>query len=217
MKTLMAVLCVMATGVLLAAPFQQPAISLKPDLSGNARTLGEWDLDGSGVWTIEGGTLNIVKAGVPAGPIRKPAAIAVLKMPAAVRATIEAEVKSLAPVDVLERDLQLICGYESATRFYYVHMAGRTNDVHNGIFLVDNADRKRLDDGKAAPLLKDQSWHKARLSCDGSTGEIAIYFDGAATPAMKVIDKTIPAGRVGVASFDDIGQFRAIAVTGTAR
>lgn len=179
----------------------------------NAAALKDWTLDGTGTWQIADGLLSLTKAGVPAGAIRRPAALAILNTPPLEKVTIEAELRSTAPVDVVNRDMQIVFGYESAARFYYVHLAGITNDVHNGVFLVDNADRKRIDAGKTPPVLTDQQWHRFRLERDGVTGRILVFAGGGSTPAFDVTDTTIRAGRVGFGSFDDTGEVRNVVVT----
>src|SRR4029079_5956132 len=84
--------------------------------------LAEWDLDGSGQWTIANGLLILAKAGAPTGPIRRPAALAILKSPPMARVTVEAQIRSTAALDVVNRDLEIVFGYESPARFYYVHL-----------------------------------------------------------------------------------------------
>lgn len=197
---------------MLALDAQGPHV-IKPTLDGAGR-LAEWMLDGSGTWEIAGGRLLLVKEGVPAGPIRRPAALAILKSEPLSRVTVEAEIRSTAPVDLAVRDLNLIVGYESPRRFYYVHLSGVTDAVHNGIFIVADADRKRIDAGKSPPVLKDQEWHRVRLERDPANGRIEVYFDGSSTPALQATDTTIRAGRVGFGSFDETGEFRSIVVTG---
>jgi hypothetical protein len=194
------------------AAAQQP-MTLRPRLD-SAKRLSDWTLDGSGSWEIAGGRLVLAKEGKPAGPIRRPAALAILKSPAFGRVTLEAEVRSTAPADLKVRDVLLIVGYESPTRFYYVHLSGVTDGVHNGIFLVNEADRRRIDDGKGEPQLKDQAWHRTRLERDPSTGRIEVFVDGSEKPVLHATDTTIAAGRVGLGSFDETGEFRAITVKG---
>jgi hypothetical protein len=194
---------------------QQPAI-VRPDL-GSPQRIADWTLDGSGTWDVADGSLRLVKAGTPGGPIRRPAALAILKSDPFTKLTLEAEIKSTAPVDLPVRDVELIFGYESPTRFYYVHLAGITNAVHNGIFVVADADRRRLDTPDSVPQMKDQAWHRVRLERDPSTGRIEIFVDGSTTPALKATDTTIAAGRVGFASFDETGEFRNIVVTGSTK
>jgi hypothetical protein len=194
---------------------QQPAI-VRPDL-GSPQRIADWTLDGSGTWDVADGSLRLVKAGTPGGPIRRPAALAILKSDPFTKLTLEAEIKSTAPVDLPVRDVELIFGYESPTRFYYVHLAGITNAVHNGIFVVADADRRRLDTPDSVPQMKDQAWHRVRLERDPSTGRIEIFVDGSTTPALKATDTTIAAGRVGFGSFDETGEFRNIVVTGSTK
>jgi hypothetical protein len=194
---------------------QQPAI-VRPDL-GSPQRIADWTLDGSGTWDVADGSLRLVKAGTPGGPIRRPAALAIFKSDPFTKLTLEAEIKSTAPVDLPVRDVELIFGYESPTRFYYVHLAGITNAVHNGIFVVADADRRRLDTPDSLPQMKDQAWHRVRLERDPSTGRIEIFVDGSTTPALKATDTTIAAGRVGFGSFDETGEFRNIVVTGSTK
>jgi hypothetical protein len=194
---------------------QQPAI-VRPDL-GSPQRIADWTLDGSGTWDVADGSLRLVKAGTPGGPIRRPAALAIFKSDPFTKLTLEAEIKSTAPVDLPVRDVELIFGYESPTRFYYVHLAGITNAVHNGIFVVADADRRRLDTPDSVPQMKDQAWHRVRLERDPSTGRIEIFVDGSTTPALKATDTTIAAGRVGFGSFDETGEFRNIVVTGSTK
>lgn len=191
-------------------------LSVRPNLSSHER-LTDWMLDGSGSWNISDGKLILTKAGRPSGPIRRPAALAILNTEPLRRVTMQAQIKSTAPLDVIRRDLVLVFGYESPTRFYYVHLSATTDAVHNGIFLVADADRRRIDDGKGEPQLKDQAWHRVRLVRDGSTGRIEVFVDDSTAPALSAVDTTIRAGRVGLGSFDDTGEFREVIVTGSAK
>ena len=194
----------------------QKPLTVRPSFD-SADRLSDWTLDGTGGWEISEGKLSLIKAGKPGGPFRRPAALAILKSPLFTKVTVEVELRSTAPADLEVRDLDLIVGYESSSRFYYVHLAGKTDAVHNGIFLVADADRRRIDAGTGVPQLKGQNWHRVRLERDPSTGSIEVYVDGLAAPVLKASDTTIQAGRVGFGSFDETGEFRAISVTGTAK
>lgn len=177
--------------------------------------LSELTLDGSGTWEVKDHLLVLSKAGTPGGPIRRPSALAVLQSEPLVRAVVDVDMRSTAPEEVKNRDLEIIFGYESPSRFYYVHLAGITDPNHNGIFLVDNKDRRRIDDGTTPPQLKDREWHHVRLDRDGSTGRIEIFVDRSKQAALKATDSTIPSGRVGLGSFDDTGEFRNVSVIGS--
>ena len=188
--------------------------TVRPDLS-KSRNIEQWDCDGSGSWHIDAGKLTISKAGIPSGSIRRPAALAILKTKPFRKTSIEAEILSTAAPDVARRDLDIIVGYESPTRFYYIHLSATSDDVHNGIFLVNNADRKRIDSVTGKPLLTDFSWRRVRVDRDGRSGRIAVFMDGSPTPSLQAVDTTIPLGRVGVGSFDDTGEFRNIVIKGS--
>jgi hypothetical protein len=194
-----------------ASIIPQRDIVIRPSLSSSER-LREWEFDGSGSWEISRRKLVLVKSGTPSGPFRRPTALAILKTEPLRHVIVEAEIKSNAPLSVARRDLDLVFGYQSPTRFYYVHLAGITDDVHNGIFLVADSDRRRIDAGNGQPQLKDQAWHRVRLVRDGTTGKIEIYVDKSRKPVLSAVDVTIGAGRVGFGSFDDTGEFRKIVV-----
>ena len=149
--------------ILPGAATAQPKTTVRADLA-SAKRIADWTLDGNGTWDVAGGSLRLTKAGIPGGPIRRPAALAILKSRPFARLTLEAEIKSTAPVDLPVRDVDLIFDYESPTRFYYVHLAGITNAVHNGIFVVADADRRRLDEPDSVPQMKDQAWHRSASS-----------------------------------------------------
>jgi hypothetical protein len=111
-------------------------------------------------------------------------------------------------------DLLLAAGWQSPTRHYYVHLSGVRDDVHNGIFIVHDADRRRIDDRSDRPALTDRTWHTARLVRTASTGRLEVFVDGETAPIMTATDRTISSGRLGVGSFDDAGAFRGIHVQG---
>src|SRR5688572_12109593 len=78
----------------------QGRVSFRPQLTG-PDALAKWSLDGSGSWIVIDGKLVLEKAGKPAGPIRRPAALAIFKTDPLQRVTLKAEVRSTAPQDVI--------------------------------------------------------------------------------------------------------------------
>ena len=177
----------------------------------------EFTLDGTGTWAIRNGVLGLVVAGKPAGTIRRPSALAIVNGPELAAATLEVELRSTAalPAVTPRRDALLVAGYQSPTRFYYVHLSAIRDDVHNGIFLVNDADRRRIDTTSAVAPLVDQAWHTVRLVRTPSTGRLDVYVDGHAAPIMSAVDTTLRTGRMGVGSFDDTAEFRRIRITTT--
>lgn len=179
------------------------------------RGLADFDLDGNGTWAVHGNVLTLEKAGVPGGPIRRPAALAILKSDPFTDLTFKVEMRSTAPVDLDVRDVQLIFGYQSPSEFYYVHLSKITNDVHNGIFLVNKADRERIDNPTVPAKFTDQAWHRVRLERRIADGSARVFFDDEPKPILEATDKTFLWGRVGVGSFDETGEFRAFDLRGT--
>lgn len=202
-------LALIAVCLALGAWTQPPIV--RPSFDGPAR-LSEWTMDGTGQWEVKDGLLALVKAGVPAGPIRRPAGLAILKSDPFTRFTFEVDLRSEEPETLLVRDVELIVDWQSPTRFYYVHLAAKVDDVHNGIFLVNDADRKRLDQPTSTPQLKDKAWHHVKLERDPSSGRIAVFVDDMSKPALQASDTTLQSGRVGLGSFDETGQFKNVVV-----
>lgn len=192
----------------------QSPTSIVPTLAPDALAR-EFTLDGTGTWAIREGVLGLVVAGKPAGGIRRPSALAIVNGPELGDATLEVEVRSTAdlPAVTPRRDALLVAGYQSPTRFYYVHLSAVRDDVHNGIFLVHDADRRRIDTTSAVAPLVDQAWHRVRLVRTPSTGRIDVYVDDLSAPIMSAVDTTLVTGRMGVGSFDDTAEFRGITIT----
>ena len=191
------------------------SVSVRPDL-GSPKMIESWTIDGNGEWRVLDGKLVLSKAGTAiAGDFHRPAAIAPLKTDPFVRVTVDAQLRMTAPLDSIRRDLTVIVGYESPMRFYYAHFGGITDAGNNGIFVVDRADRRRIDPPTPKPQLKDQDWHRVRVVRDGSTGKIDVYVDDLATPVFSAVDTTIRSGKIGFGSLNDYGEFRDIVVTGS--
>jgi hypothetical protein len=133
---------------------------------------------------------------------------------------IDGEVRIDTPVEVSNRDVIIVFGWRSDTHFYYAHLStDNTIYPHNGIFVVNGADRLRIDDQwngttGAPPAITDAAWHDVRLTHCAETGEIAVYMDGSEVPLMTAVDTTFDSGRVGFGSFDNIGRLRHLRVTG---
>ncbi|WP_343947909.1 calcium-binding protein [Nonomuraea longicatena] len=183
---------------------------------------GNWAPVTPGKWQFPGDQVILAQAGVARPGPRRPFEYAVLRTgPEFASVEIEAQVRLDTPTSVNNRDVIIVFGYRSDTRFYYVHLSqDNTIYPHNGIFVVDNADRLRLDhqwNGQvgAPPAVTDAAWHRVRLTHCVPTGEIAVYMDGSATPLMTATDRRLGSGRVGFGSFDNIGRMRDMKVTGT--
>jgi glucose/arabinose dehydrogenase len=174
-------------------------------------------------WRFTGGQTILAEAGVQRPGPRRPFEYAILdEGPVFTSVEIDARVRLDAPVSVTDRDVVLIFGHQSDTRFYYAHLSSDNTILpHNGIFKVDDADRERIDyqwNGRsrgANPSIADAAYHRVRLVHLPATGEIAVYVDGRIDPVMTAVDRTFTSGRVGFGSFDNTGRIRDLRVTGT--
>ena len=154
-----------------------------------APTPRDWDPLTDEKWAFERGQVVLTEAGTNPGGPRRPFEYAVVtKGPELSSLRLEADVRIDEAVEVTNRDVVLIWNYQSPTRFYYAHLStDNTIYPHNGIFVVDDADRLRIDDQwngavGAPPAITDAEWHDVRIDYDAGTGEIAVYVDRA-TPA----------------------------------
>jgi hypothetical protein len=190
----------------------------------NVSSATNWAPVTPGKWRFERGEVILDEAGSERPGPRRPFEYSVLTAGPALGSTqFEADVRIDTPVEVAERDVIVVFGYQSDTRFYYAHLS--TDNAmypHNGIFVVNDANRARIDDQwnanrsrGAAPAIADGRWHHVRITRCSDTGQIAVYLDRSPTPLMTAVDTTFTAGRVGFGSFDNVGRIRNLSVTGT--
>lgn len=184
-------------------------------------TLAGWQPVTPARWELTDGTLAMQAAGTPrSGPLRPYEHAVLTRGPRLGAVQLRADVRITTPTRVRDRDVVLLLGYRSDVRYAYVHLAqDAASSNHNGIFLVDGADRVRIDDqgaGGAPPAISDTAWHAVEVSHCPATGRIEVRLDGSETPLLTATDRRVGAGRVGFGSFDNVGQLRALQVTGTA-
>lgn len=187
-----------------------------------APTPEHWDPLTDAKWAFEHGEVVLTERGTNPGGPRRPFEYAVVtKGPELSSVRIAAEVRIDEPVEFSNRDVIVVWNYQSPTRFYYAHLSqDNTIYPHNGIFVVDDADRRRIDDQwdgsvGAPPAIDDTDWHDVRVDYDAGTGEVEVYVDGADEPLMTATDTTFSGGRVGFGSFDNYGRTRHFSVVGT--
>lgn len=114
--------------------------------------------------------------------------------------------------DYDHRSLCLFFGYQDDSHLYYVHFGKKTDDHANQIFIVNDQPRTKISTKTTAGTAWDDEWHRARIIRNADTGEIRVYFDDLTAPVMTASDRQFQKGRVGVGSFDDIGNFDNIRV-----
>lgn len=174
-------------------------------------------------WQFAGGQAILAEAGEARPGPRRPFEYAVLtKGPELSNVRVDAKVRLDTPVEVTNRDVIIVFGYKSDTEFYYAHLStDNTIYPHNGIFVVNNADRLRIDDQWSAvmsrgapPAITDTDWHNVNVTRCADSGEIAVRVDGKLLMTAK--DTTFAAGRTGFGSFDNIGRAKHFRATGKA-
>ena len=174
-------------------------------------------------WQFKGSEAILAEAGVERPGPRRPFEYAVLdKGPALSNVKVSAKVRLDTPVEIVNRDVIIIFGWQSDTQFYYAHLStDNTIYPHNGIFVVNNADRLRIEDQWSAvqsrgapPAITDANWHDVSVTRCADSGEIAVRVDGKLI--MTAVDHTFTSGRTGFGSFDNIGRTKHFRATGKA-
>ena len=146
-------------------------------------------------------------------PHRSPYHIALVKDVTVGDFVFEARCRSTVK-DYPHRDLCLFFGYRDAGHFYYAHLGKKTDDHANQIFIVNGADRKKISTRTTAGTNWDDGWHRVKVVRSVADGKIEVYFDDMKKPVMTAKDKTFTAGRVGVGSFDDTGDWADVKLRG---
>ncbi|MGL4554311.1 MAG: hypothetical protein ACRC33_24375, partial [Gemmataceae bacterium] len=95
-----------------------------------------------------------------------------------------------------------------------VHLGKKADDHANQIFIVNQADRKKISKTSTPGTDWTDGWHALKLVRKAGDGTIEVYFDDMTKPVMTATDKTFTWGAVGVGSFDDTGNWRDIKVEG---
>jgi hypothetical protein len=137
---------------------------------------------------------------------RSPLNIALIKDVFVTDFVLEAKVLSTKP-DYAHRDMCLYFGHQDADHFYYVHLGKKTDDHANQIFIVNGAPRVKISTKTTPGTDWDDKWHAVKIVRRVKDGHIAVYWDDMQNPIMTATDKTFTWGRVGVGSFDDIGDW----------
>lgn len=115
-----------------------------------------------------------------------------------------------------KRSVLLTFGYQDTLHFNYIHLSvdtGTKQPVHNGIFRVDGGERFRIDNPDRPAALPDMQWHTVKVVRKGDS--VAIYMDGSSEALLQATGKLFPYGRVGLGSFDELGDFDDFEITGT--
>jgi hypothetical protein len=174
--------------------------------------LDMWRFEGKGQWNVKKNILQITENSINRDPYSAPSARAIYTGRTFSSFELTAEIKSNAPMEETRADIIVIFGYQSPTEYYYAHLTGMSDSLHNGILIVDNSDRRKVDFTEFEPVLIDRAWHKIRLIRNPDSGTITIYKDNEKTPVITVVDKTFLEGSIGFGSYNDTGEIRRIRI-----
>ncbi len=168
-------------------------------------------------WKYEDGLLHLLVPRPSTQP-RRPSQYLLAETPDYTKVTLEAEVQA-EPAHVRNRrnSLILVYAWRDKDHFNYAHLSvdsAKQVVVHNGIFHVYGGDRVRISSEEGPATLKDGVWHKVKLVYDGTAGRVDVWVDGATSPAMRAVDMSLGAGKVGIGSFFDMGTFRNVRIQG---
>jgi hypothetical protein len=213
------------TGPVVASGTEQASSCIGSTRVSNVMAAANWRPLHPAKWQFPGDQVILAERGDNPGPPRRPFEYATLVSgPEFASVQIDAEVRIDEPVSRNDRDVIIVFGWQSDTQFNYAHLSqDNTIYPHNGIFVVNNADRLRIDDQwlnsnpniGAEPSIRDTEWHRVRVTHCVETGTISVYVDDLSKPRMTATDKTLTSGRVGFGSFDNFGRMRNLTVKGT--
>ena len=169
-----------------------------------------WDATDVAAWKTISETgnrvLSLFKASDYEPAVRSPFNIALIRESCVSDFVLEAKLKSTSR-EYGHRDMCVIFGWQSPSRFYYAHIASKADPHANSIFLVNDKPRLSIATERTqGTRWIDGNYHTIRLIRDTRSGTIAVYFDGSSQPIMVAGDKTFLSGRVGFGSFDDTGN-----------
>jgi hypothetical protein len=204
------ILAVFACGALIAEDTMQ-AFGLK------------WRVPIAADWKMEkaGGveTLSLLVPRPSTQP-RRPTQFALAETPDYIRVTVEADMKK-EPAAARDRHTSLMIAYawRDKDHFNYAHLSvdtAKEQPVHNGIFHVFGGDRVRISSNEGPATLAGEEWHKVRLVYDGRAGKVEVFVNGKTSPSMQATETKLGAGKIGLGSFFDLGQFRNVRIKGEA-
>ena len=176
-----------------------------------------WKFSDPAAWKVadgpKGKMLSLVEKTAPETPHKSPKAVALLKDVTVGDFVLEADVQSTVK-PYPQQDLCLIFGYQDNAHFYYAHLAKKTDKANNQIFIVNGADRQMISLRTTSGSDFGTEWTHVKVVRKTADGTIEVYWDDMAAPAMTAQSKVFLWGRVGVGSFDDLGNFDNIVLRG---
>jgi hypothetical protein len=144
-------------------------------------------------------------------PHRSPFTYCLLAAPAVGDFVLEVEGQNT-HADAPHRDVVFVWGWQSATKFYYAHVATKADAVAHTMLVVDEAPRVKLPTaaGSQGADWGRDVWRTVRVTRTFADGKMSVYFEDMAKPVLTATDKRFGVGRVGFGTFDDTCRVRAV-------
>jgi len=176
-----------------------------------------WDLNDPKAWeyTRDGDrtVLALARNSTYKPPFRSPPGVAILKDVTVSDLVLDAWLRST-HFNYPHRDMCVFFGYQDPARFYYAHLGLKSDSVSNTIHIVDNADRRPIIKTRTDGTPWTEGYHHVRVVRKVDTGSVEVFFDDMTTPSMTAETKTFQWGRIGLASFDETGNFDRVVLWG---
>ncbi len=177
----------------------------------------QWSVINASDWKIENlEGLSVMQLLNPRGPLpgpRRPVQFALAQTGAFSRVRIEMDMRPRG------RSLIIVFAFKDEAHFDYAHLSidtGEQQPVHNGIFHVYGGERVRISSPAGPPAFQQTNrWYHVIFDHDGRSGDVHISVNGRAVPALHAVDLSLAVGKVGVGSFDEVGDFRDVKLSGT--
>jgi hypothetical protein len=199
---------------------QSPAVLMGLPLlidEGFDKPSSQWELNDPQAWEFTSDddktVLALARNSTYKPPFRSPTGMAVLKHMTVSDFVLDAWVRSTKP-DYPHRDMCLFFGYQDPARFYYAHFGLKSDDASNSIHIVNNANRRPIARTRTDGTPWTEGYHHVRVVRKVDTGSIEVFFDDMNRPSMTAEDKTFTWGRIGVGSFDDVGNVDRVVLWG---
>jgi len=166
----------------------------------------DWNISGDG----DAQVLTLQHARNPLPGPRRPIQFALTPIEPYRTLTLEADVQPW------QLSLIIVFAYQDEAHFNYAHLSvdtGVKQPVHNGIFHVYGGERVRISSTRgpsAFPVTK--KWYHVTLTHDAVAGTVDVSVNGEPIPALHAVDVSLGAGRLGLGSFDETGEFRNVKI-----
>ena len=174
----------------------------------------KWDVPVASEWSFENGVLKMLKARPQEKNPRRPVQFALAQTDPYSEIEINVEVKRHV------KSMIIVYAWQKEGYFDYAHLSvdlPMKQPVHNGIFHCYGGDRVRISSLEGANAMPTEDWTPVRLVYSAKTGKVQVWASGQALPSLIAVDMSLGAGRFGLGSFFETGEFRNLKVKGVSK